>query len=524
MVKNKHAIRSVFIILIFTLLSKVMGFFRELTIAAKFGLGTDTDTFFMAISAISMIGNVIIVSLNTTFIPVLTEAETKEGKVKKNAHANNALTISLLLSLVLFVIVEISAPIIVKIIAPGFLGAQMEQLVWYLRFGMPVIFVSATLGITRGYLQSEMRFFDTAVANVAFNIVYLTYLIFFGSKFGISKLIFVHVFAIFTQLLMQIRPLMQVGFRFTPMLDLKDPYIRKMGLLVLPVLGGVAVQDINTIIDKSLASGLVIGSISALNYAIRISTLVQVVFVSAISTVLFPILTRAFSQDDKKTQNTLISKGFVIIVMITFPAMVAFLLLNQQIIQAAFMRGKFNIEAVLMTASALFFYAFGIIPMALRVFLDKVFYSIQDTKTPLYNGIVMLIANFIFSIILRTFMSYRGLALGTSISMTITVGFMLKKLADKDITFINRETIEKTGKVIIASLIMGASILSAKIIGIDRVIPQALLSLLLYSITGSLVYFISLKIMRFEELDWFIQSIFARYRKRKEKPSSSELY
>lgn len=522
MSKEKQAVKSVIVILSFTLLSKLMGFFRELTIGAKFGLGVETDTFFLAISAITMIGNVVILSLNTTFIPILVEAETKEGKEGKIRHASNALGIVLALAAILVVLVEIGAPLVVRVIAPGFVGEQMEQLIWYLRFGMPLIFISATMGITRGYLQSEMRFFETAASNISFNVVYLTYLLLFAARFDITKLIFIHMLAKISQLLMQIRPLRRVGFRYTPVFDPKDTYIQRMAILILPVLMGVAIQDLNYIVDKSLASTLITGSISALNYSVRINTLVQAVFVSAIATVLFPMMTRAFSQNDLNAQISLIKKGFITIVMVAFPAMVAILLLSEQIITAAFMRGKFDQLAVTMTSGALFYYAFGLIPMALRVFLEKVFYSIQDTRTPLFTGIVTLITNFVASIILMQFMSYKGLALGTAISISVTITFMIRKLSKKSIRFLDRETWSVVMKVAAASAVMGGAVVGLRLLGIETLIPSSVFSLLAYAITGVLVYFAVLKILKIEELDWFINSMIMQLKRKKTKPSSGE--
>lgn len=522
MSSTHKAIKSVVIIFIFTLLSKVMGFFRELTIASKFGLGAETDTFFMAISLITMIGNVLVVSLNTTFIPVLSQVEEAEGKSGKIYHANNALNISLVFAILIFAIVELTAPVIVKIAAPGFHGEQMSQLIWFLRFGIPVVIISSAIGITRGFLHSEMKFFETALSNISFNVVYLVYLVLFASTYKIDMLIFVHLIAVLSQFLLQVFPLRSVGFKYKPVFNLHDKYIRRMGVLILPVLAGIAIQDLNFLIDKSLASNLVSGSISALNYSVRVNNLVQVVFVTAITTVLFPLLTKAFSQNDKKTQIILVKKGFITILIITFPTMIASLLLHQLIIEAAFLRGKFDVSAVTMTGWALFYYAFALVPMGLRVFLNQIFYSIQDTRTPFYNSVVTLISNFIFSVILSYYMAYKGLALGTSISLTITVGFMMHRLKAKSIYFIDRDSTLKIIKVVFSSVIMGVAIVIMKTIGYELIIQNSLAKLLGYAFVGVIVYFITLKLLYIEELDWFIRSFAQNFRKGNRKPSSSE--
>jgi len=509
--KADQAIKSVAIIAIFTMLSKVLGFFREIVIAAKFGVGIETDTFFMAISIITLFTGLFIVTLNTAFIPILIEVEKKESRTGKVLHGNNALNTILLVALVLFFVIEISAPLIVRLFAPGFTGTQLSQLIWYVRLGMPLLFIAGILGITRGYLQSEMIFFESAVAYIPFNLIYLVYLFLLSTKFGISGLILVHIVAFTSQLLIQLPALRRSGFRYQAYLNLKDPYIRKMGVLLLPVLAGVAVQDINIIIDKSLASGLEVGSISALNYAVKLNTLVQVIFVTALSTVLFPLLSKAFQDGDKIAQKSLIQKGVIVIVLIALPAMAGLLLLRQEIVTVAFLRGKFDQRALVMTAGSLFYYALGLVPMALRVFFHNIFYSIQDTRTPLYNGIVTVVSNFIFSVILMQFMAYKGLALGTSLSVTITLVFMVYVLKQKSINFLDRSLILKMIKIGISTMVMAVVVVVSKYLTPATI--STTVQLLIMIVAGIGAYFISIKALRIEEFEWFIRLSIARFKR-----------
>src|SRR5699024_7636687 len=143
------------------------------------------------------------------------------------------------------------------------------------------------------------------------------------------------------------------GYKYSYDINLNDPYLRKALLLIIPVLIGSAVQQINTVVDKTLASSLVEGSISALTYASRINDLIISVFVMAITTVVFPMLSRAFAQDDGLKVRRIMGQGINIILIITVPATIGILLLAEPIVRIFFQRGAFSEMATHMTSKAL---------------------------------------------------------------------------------------------------------------------------------------------------------------------------
>ena len=263
---SNRTARSVLLIIIFTLGSKFLGFLREVLIASKFGSGKQTDTF-IAASATTLIGSFILNSISTTFIPVISEVETKEGRKGKIKHTNNMLNLTAALSLILIIIAFIGTPLIVKILASGFKGEQFVLAVKLIRIGLPIILFSGLIGVLKGFLESEHRFYATALIGLPFNLVYIFYLIFISSLFEIKGLMISAVIAVLSQLLVQIPELRRAEFRYKFIFDLKDNYIKRVLYLSLPVIVGVAINDINAIVDKTLASRLVSGSISALNYS-----------------------------------------------------------------------------------------------------------------------------------------------------------------------------------------------------------------------------------------------------------------
>ena len=204
MSKSNKATKSAVTIIIFTLGSKFLGFLREVLIAAKFGSGVEVDTFVIALSAAGLIGGFITSAINTTFIPVISEVESKEGKEGKIDHTNNMINVIFIISIVLTILALIGAPLLIKLLASGFEGDQFDLAVNLTRIGLPTLLFSGIIGIMTGYLQSEEKFKATALIGFPMNFVYITFLIFFSKYFGIKGLMVVSVLFTLSQLLIQL--------------------------------------------------------------------------------------------------------------------------------------------------------------------------------------------------------------------------------------------------------------------------------------------------------------------------------
>lgn len=455
MTKSKQAAKSALIIIILTLGSKLLGFIREVLIAAKFGSGIKTDIFFVALTATGLVTGFLSNAISTTFIPVLSEIESKEGKKGKIEHANNVINVIFVISIMLVIGGWISTPIIVKLLAKGFQGEQFNITVQLTRMGLPMILFSGVIGVLTGYLQSEERFTSAAAIGFPFNFVYIFFLLFLATKFGIKGLMVAAIVAIASQFLILIPEARISGYKYMLIFDLEDKYIHKVILLSVPVLVGVAINDLNAIIDRTLASSLVFGSISALNYANKLNGLILGVFIAAITTVIFPMLAKESTGDNYDSMKKIMGYGINIILLITIPATVGLIVLAKPIVQIAFERGEFDSTATLMTSQALIFYSVGLVAMALKLLITRVYYSLQDTKTPMIYGVMSVMLNVILNLILVKFMTHSGLALATSIATTISTLLLLYDLKKKIGPLDTKGYIIALIKIGLASGIMG---------------------------------------------------------------------
>ncbi|OLS02267.1 murein biosynthesis integral membrane protein MurJ [Tissierella creatinophila] len=503
MEKKNNLAKSATMIALFTLISKGMGFLREIMIAYKYGSGMKTDTYFAAMTATVLIMGTIGAALNTTLIPIFSEIRAKGGKNAQKIYLNNMLNIVFLITVAIAIFGYIFSPLIIKVLAKGFEGEQFDLAVKLNRIGMPIVILLGFTYVLSGYLQSNEIFGPHAIMGIPYNLVFLMGLLFFVSSKNIQTLMVISVLATLTQVLIQVPAVLNTKYRYKPRVNLKDPYLKKALILVMPVLLGSAVSQINVIIDKTLASELVEGSMSALVYASRINEMIISVFVAAIATVVFPMLSKAFSNQDIKEIRAIFKKGVNIILLITVPATVGIMLLGEDLVRIFFERKAFDARATMMTSGALFYYSIGLIASALRLMLNKMFYSFQDTRTPMINGAIAVIINVILNLFFIRFMGHTGLALATSLSAIVTTILLFIDLRSR----IGKLGLTKIAltfiKVSISSAIMGVVVylLYFKVGALlpDKTIVE-LLSLIVSVAIGMITYFLLCIILKVEEL------------------------
>lgn len=513
MSKRQNVAKSAAMIAIFTLLSKVLGFVREVMIASRYGSGMETDTYFVAMTATVIIVGTLGAALNTTLIPIFSEIGERRGTNGQLKYLNNILNLVFLSTLILAILGFIFSPLIISVLAKGFKGEQFDLAVKLNRVGLPIIIFLGFTHVLSGFLHSKQVFGPHAIMGFPYNAIFLIYLFFFSKNTNIAILMGVSVIATSTQFLIQLPAVRHLGYRYSLNVNLHDPYLRKAMLLVLPVLIGSAVQQINVIIDKTLASDLVGGSISALTYSSRINELIISVFVAAIATVVFPMLSAAFSRNDTELVKDIFKQGVNIILIITIPATIGIILLAKPMVFLFFQRGAFDDLATTMTSGALVFYAIGLVGASLRLMLNKVFYSFQDTKTPMINGAIAVGLNIILNLLLIGPLAHMGLALATSISTTITTVLLFIALRKKLGPIGMGNMILTFVKTLVSAFVMGLVVylLYFKLGALLPDVKIVQMVMLLASVAiGVIVYFILCTVLRIKEMRLLIRSIIKR--------------
>lgn len=441
-------------LMIVTMLSKVLGFGRELVLTYFYGATDISDVYITSSSIPIILFASIGTAIATTFIPLFYEIDKKNGRDKSLKFTNNILNIVIVIGLILSILGYIFAEQLVKLFAINFSGAKLNLAIDFTRvmiFG--VIFIALSNMMT-GWLQIIGKFTIPGMIGFPFNICIIIGIV-ISSKGNINTMAIGTLIGIASQFLFQLPFAIKSGYKYKPYINLKDEYIRKMIALILPVFIGVGVNQINAIVDKSLASTLGDGAITVLNSANRLNGFVLGLFITTIATIIYPNLSKLSNEDNKENFVEVIVQSINAVVLLIIPISVGAIILAEPVVRIVFERGAFNSEATSMTAIALACYSIGMLSFGLREILNKVFYSIQDTKTPMINGALSMGMNIVFNIILVKFLGHVGLALATSISALICIILLFNSLKKKIGYFGQDKIIKTTLKSLIASIVMG---------------------------------------------------------------------
>lgn len=453
--RKSSAIKSTSAIMLLMIVSKITGFLRDVLIASAFGTTYQTDAYNMALIIPSFIFSVFGAAISTTFIPILSDIYKNKGKKEMYSFSNNVMTILMIITFVLCILGICLSPILVKILAPNFTGKTYELTVILSRIAMiNLIFMSLNSGFT-AILQTLEDFVGPALIGIVLNIPIIIYVL-MGNDFGIYGLIGATVIGNGLQILVQVPWLIKHSYKYKVKFNINDKRLKKLLYLVIPVVIGTGVNQINSLIDKMLGSGLPEGSISALNFSSKVNGLVYSIFASAVVTVVYPMLSKEGTNHDKNKFKNYISKSISNIFLIIVPATIGMIILNKPIIEFIFMRGAFNTESVDMTAYALMFLSIGVVFYGTRDVFNRAFYSLQDTKTPMINGVLGVLINIILNLILVKYMGIGGLALATSISAAVTSILLHISLNKKIGSVINKKARWDIVKIIMSSIIMGS--------------------------------------------------------------------
>ena len=427
---SKKTKTTALVLMLIILTSKITGFFRDIVLAQTFGAGEITDAYLTALNIPVVLFDGISAALGTTFIPIYFKIKSSKGQEEVNKFTSNILNIVILVSLVFVLLGVIFAPYIVKIFAVGFKGDVFDLTVNYSKILIFSMVFIAINGLVSSYLVASGNVYISGAITIPFNIFVIIAII-FTSVTESYVMVYGTLIAYIAQLLFQLPLLIKKGYKHRLTVNLRDENIRQILFLVIPVFIGSYINQINAVVNRTLASTLDSGSITALNYANKLNMFAVGVIAVAISTIMYPILSKLASEGNKKLFKINISKSINMIVIIMLPIMVVMTTFSKEIVKVLFEEGSFNSHDTYLTSTALFFYSIGILSYGLKELLAKSFYSLQDTKTPVRNATISVVINIVFSIILVNIMGIGGLALASSISATVTTMLLLISLRKK---------------------------------------------------------------------------------------------
>jgi putative peptidoglycan lipid II flippase len=461
-VNRRSLLKSTGTISIAIVISRILGLARDIVIAGCFGTAVYAQAFVVAFRIPNLLRDLVGEgATNAAFVPVLTDELAKKGKEDFFRLAQVILNLMFVVLLVLTVIGIFSAPLIVRLIAPGFVAdkEKFELTVGLTRVLFPFLLLVGLWAYAMGVLNSLGKFAASAFGPCLLNLSIILCAMWFGENvFGLASGVLAGGLL---QLFIQLPSLYSSGWRARLTTEISHPKARRIGTLLVPRAVGACVYQIDVFISTILASLSWIvgeGAVPALYYANRIWQLPLAIFGIALAQAALPAMSKHVALNDTAKLKETLSFSLKTLVFILVPASVGLMMLSVPITKVLLQRGAFTAYSTGITANALFFYGIGLVTCAGVKVLVSAFYSMHDTMTPVKTAAAALFINIGLSLTLMFPLKLGGLALATSVS-SISNFAILYILLEKRLGGIDTKTImDSAVRVAAASVLMAVAI------------------------------------------------------------------
>jgi putative peptidoglycan lipid II flippase len=484
---SKKLIKSGVIVSAMTLVSRVLGLVRDVVIANVMGAGAMADVFLFANKIPNFFRRLFAEgAFAQAFVPVLSEYHTKdEINAKSRGHVDNSGkldvsldetrrliaqvsgTLGVIITLVTF-FGMLASPLFVILFGGGWFvdwfhngpesvgGEKFELASSLLKITFPYLWFISFTALAGAVLNTMGRFAVAAFTPVLLNIAIILMAV-YGAEYTQSPayaLAWGVFFGGLIQFVFQIPFLYKAGVLVKPCWSWHSKGVTKIRKLIIPALFGVSVTQINLLLDTLIASFLITGSISWLYYADRLLEFPLGLFGIGIATVILPSLAKLHSKNSNTEFTATLDWGIKIISLFGWPALAGLMVLAQPIIMVLFMRGEFSQETVIQVSYALFAYLSGLLSFMFIKVLAPGYYARQDTKTPVKIGIIAMVSNMAFNLMLAPFFGFVGLAIATTMSATLNAWLLYRGLKQAGVYYLSKSTKVFIGKLVLSALVM----------------------------------------------------------------------
>lgn len=416
-----NLLRSAAVVGLYTLSSRVLGFVRDLLIAATLGAGPVADAFFVAFRLPNLFRRLFAEgAFNAAFAPLFAEALTKDGPGAAKRLAEEALAIAVACGLVFTALAELAMPALVAILAPGFLEdeAQFARAVEMARLTFPYLMLMVLLALLGAVLNGVGRFAAAAAAPILLNLIAIAAMLGFadvGKSPGHALAAAVAIAGV-AQLALAAVAARRAGYDIRLRRPRLTPGVRRLGKLMGPGVLAAGATQINIVVGSQLASLLAAGAISHLYYADRIYQLPLGVIGVGLGVALLPQISKEAQAGDDQAARASLARAVEIALWLTLPAAAAALAVPGLLVEALFERGAFSAADTAATAAALTAYAAGLPAFVLAKALAPAYFARADTKTPARAAAMSVGLNIAFGLVLMWPLGHVGLALATTLA------------------------------------------------------------------------------------------------------------
>lgn len=487
-----------------TLAAKLCGMLRDSFIAAYFATGPAADAFFAATKIPLLFFDLVIGGvISAAFIPVFNEYLEKDGKARAIEFASRFINVVLILTGLLSVLGICFAPQLMELITPGLSDSTKLLAIRLSNIMFPMIIFTGLAFSFVGILQSFGEFNIPAIISLVSNGVMILYLLIFKDRFGVTGVAVAMLVGWGVQALVQIPSLIKFKFRYRLDFHFNDEGLKKTLFLAIPLLVSTWVQPFGTLINMRFASSLGEGVMSALEYANRLYIIIVGVFSFVVTNLVFPLLSRANAAGNSEERAALMRGALKSVSLVILPIMAGFIILAKPAVAMVFQRGEFGPDSTALTQTALMFYSFGMLGFSYAEVLNKSFFAMQNSKTPMVTALVSIAANVALSYALSKAMGIGGLALASALASTLNAALNFILMSRKVGGILNRQDFADILKIVVSVLAM-----SAVVLGVYRyagpLLPDSFwgwaLTVVVCAAAGAAVYALMCLLLRVSEI------------------------
>ena len=498
-----------------TFASTLLGFLREVVSARYYGTRWEMDTFLAAATIPTILFGVFNGALVSALVPTFSEYLAHRKEEEAWRLASTVLNILAIVLTTCAVIGFFTARWYVPLIAHGFPAPQMGVAIRMTQWLMPSIVAVSLSGVLSAMLNAYHRFRSAALVGVAVNVVTIACVVLLTHgirNLGIYALVLGTVLGLTAQMLVQLPSFLSIG-RYRPIIDVHHPGLKKIWVLLGPIIVGSAAGQLALFFDRFFASTLGPGYIAGMNYATKLVNFPQQIFAAAIATVIFPLLAAQFARENRRGVARSVVTGLRLVNFITIPSVCALIVLAHPMVQALFERGTFQAGATDLTAALLPYAAIGLVALAANVVLTRCCFACRETLWPVTISVVSVIVNVLLSLVWLPTLGARGLLLANSLSQSMQA-ILLLVVITRLVSGIDWGALwVSAGKVALSSIAMLATL---GWIGALGVTPEASLASRAWFLFGQMaiggtVFVAVARMLGVEELDLAWRTFLAKF-------------
>lgn len=497
------------VIAMMSFLAKLASFVVESTLAAYLGTSWQSDAYYMVSGVKDLFYPMLSIGIWKVFLPLYKERIALGDMKAAGSLANKAITLFTGASVVVVALVILFAEAVVSIVAPGFEGETRSLCIHLVRISTACYVPIIASSVYASMLQCHGKFFGSQLRETASHLPVIIAAVLFYPRYGVDALAYGLVAGGVVRLVVEL-PFVDWGYHYRFDARFRDGDVKKMLRRLPSSLVSEGVVQLNTLVDKSMASTLPGGSVAALSYGQKLTNVFSGMLSSAITTALYPQMVELIALKRRADLSHLLSRIIRLFCVVMIPVSLACALFGRELVSVAFQRGSFGEDSVSVTSGVFALYSCGMLFAACNSVTDNVFYGYGDTATPMRAIMVTLASNTCGNIIFMRFWGVNGFALSTTLAGVASFGVRVVLLRD----YVDLEW--KTIITVVLKVLSAALVSCLAPRAIFWVVPtRSALTLFVSAVLGMSIYYPILRILGVSEIDDIIRLVMAKVRGRR---------